>query len=99
MVQRNVARFLINGYQGKPSINDMLKDHIWETLGSRRSLSLTNVHKMLAGQVSLNPLDYFKTNTKKSFRNGYSKKIALKFTRGCAFNYSFLSPVESIWNS
>ena len=48
---------------------------------------------MFAGQVGLNPYEYFETNTYESFRDMHSKKIALKFAQ------SFFYSVTPIWDN
>ena len=54
---------------------------------------------MFAGQVGLNPYEYFETITYESFRDMHSKKIALKFARVDVVKYSFFYYVTPIWDN
>ena len=97
MVQRRAARFVLNKYQKKASVDDMLSLLQWPTLQSRRNIArLTTLYKITEGslKVKCNLLQHQPSRARRSHCRTFARIV-------CGTDYrsdSFFPRTVREWN-
>ena len=100
MVQRRVARYVLNRYNNTSSLTNMLHHQKWESLEHRiKSQRVTNMYKINNGELILDDSNQRFIPSEVKLRTYHDRAFEIPFSRANYHKYSFVPRTVRDWNT